>query len=178
MGLSDLWNRLVRGDKTERVEEELRDKGSEQPAAVEDYEGMKDDTAIDELEPAWDEGTRSEPYGKDEEVVRQLSANHRLVVGARAARLFAARVDGEIASFCDLYSKGDIGQIEAVMTREQFSNRGLARATVLAALAASREAGHDLTFLLADRDDWPKELYRKLGFDEIGQAYEFIRPAA
>ena len=48
MGLGDLWNRLVRGDKTERVEEELRDKGSEQPADVEDYEGMKDDTAIDE----------------------------------------------------------------------------------------------------------------------------------
>jgi hypothetical protein len=47
MGLGDLWNRLVRGDKTERVEEELRD-GAEQPAAVEDFEGMKDDTAIDE----------------------------------------------------------------------------------------------------------------------------------
>jgi hypothetical protein len=48
MGLGDLWNRLVRGDKTERVEEELRDKGTEQPAPVEDFAGMKDDAAIDE----------------------------------------------------------------------------------------------------------------------------------
>lgn len=48
MGLGDLWNRLIRGDKTERVEEKLRDDGAEQPAAVEDYEGMKDDVAIDE----------------------------------------------------------------------------------------------------------------------------------
>jgi ribosomal protein S18 acetylase RimI-like enzyme len=136
-----------------------------------------EEVGIDELEPAWDEGTRSEPYGKDEEVVRQLSANHRIVTEARDTRLFAARVDGEIASYCDLYSEGSIGQIEAVMTREQFRNRGLARATVQAALAASQAAGHDLTFLLADRDDWPKELYRKLGFDEIGHAYEFIRPS-
>ena len=138
---------------------------------------LVEEVGIDELEPAWDEGTRSEPYGKDEEVVRQLSANHRVVVAARDARLFAARVDGTIASFCDLYSKGDIGQIEAVMTLGEFRNRGLARATVLAALAASRESGHDLTFLLADRDDWPKELYSKLGFDEIGHVYEFIRPS-
>ncbi|MEK6275289.1 MAG: hypothetical protein AABM30_08120 [Actinomycetota bacterium] len=48
MGLGDLWNRLVRGGKTERVEEELRNEGAEQPAPVEDYEGMKDDVAIEE----------------------------------------------------------------------------------------------------------------------------------
>lgn len=48
MGLGDLWNRLVRGDKAERIEEGLRDDGAEQPPAVEDYEGMKDDAAIDE----------------------------------------------------------------------------------------------------------------------------------
>jgi hypothetical protein len=51
MGLGDLWNRLVRGDKSERVEEKLRDDGSEQPAAVEDYEGTKDDAAVDERYP-------------------------------------------------------------------------------------------------------------------------------
>ena len=39
---------------------------------------------------------------------------------------------------------------------------------MLQALAASRAAGNDLMFLLANRDDWPKELYRKLGFDEVG----------
>ncbi len=48
MGLGDLWNRLVRRDKVERVEEELHNEGAEQPAAVEDYEGMKDDVATDE----------------------------------------------------------------------------------------------------------------------------------
>ena len=91
-------------------------------------------------------------------------------------RFFAGRADGEIGSYCELYYEPDIGQIEDVLTLERFRNRGLARATVTRALDASREAGHDLTFLLADRDDWPKELYAKLGFDEIGRIWEFLLP--
>ncbi|HMI99419.1 MAG TPA: GNAT family N-acetyltransferase [Gaiellaceae bacterium] len=137
-----------------------------------------EEVSIEELEPVWAEGIRSEPFGADEEVVRQLVANKRVVVAARETAFFAARINGAIGSYCDLYSDGSTGQIEAVMTLEQFRNRGLARATVSCALAASRAAGHDLTFLMADRDDWPKELYRKLGFDEIGRVYEFVRPAA
>jgi len=133
---------------------------------------------VEELEPAWAEGTRSEPYGSDEEVVEQLVAANRVMMEAVATRFFAARVDGEIASYCDLYSEGRTGQIEAVMTLERYRNRGLARATVLRALAESRGAGDDLTFLMANRDDWPWKLYAKLGFDEIGCVYEFIRPSA
>jgi len=30
---------------------------------------------------------------------------------------------------------------------------------------------------MAGRDEWPRKLYEKLGFDEIGLAYEFIRPS-
>jgi GNAT superfamily N-acetyltransferase len=138
---------------------------------------LAEEVGIDELEPVWAEGARGEPYGTDEETVRQLVANKRVVVASRDTRFFAARVDTAIASYCDLYSDGGTGQIEAVMTLEQFRSRGLARATVSRALAASREAGNDLTFLMAERDDWPKELYLKLGFDEIGRVYEFVRPS-
>ncbi|MEK6275291.1 MAG: GNAT family N-acetyltransferase [Actinomycetota bacterium] len=138
---------------------------------------LTEEVGIEELEPIWAEGTRSEPYGTDEEVVRQLVANKHVVADSRDTRFFAARIDGAIASYCDLYSDGSTGQIEAVGTLEQYRKRGLARATVLRALAASREAGNDMTFLMALRDDWPKELYRKLGFDEIGLIYEFVRPA-
>ena len=99
-------------------------------------------------------------------------------MASRDTKFFAARVDGVIASYCELYSHGGVGQIEAVGTLDEFRNRGLARATVSRALAASREAGNDLTFLMAREDDWPKELYRKLGFDEVGRAYEFVRPGS
>ncbi len=139
---------------------------------------MVEEVDLEELEPVWAEATRGAPYGADEDVVQQLVDNKRVVMTTRDTKFFATRVGGAIASFCDLYSDGATGQIEAVWTLDQFRNRGLARATVLGALAASREAGHDLTFLLAERDDWPKELYRKLGFDEIGYVYEFIRPAS
>jgi GNAT superfamily N-acetyltransferase len=126
-----------------------------------------------DLDDVWAEGTRSGPYGVDEEVVRQL-VEHKHVLAAAGGRFFAARVDGQIASHCDLYSDGSTGQIEAVMTLEAFRNRGLARAVVTKALAESRAAGDDLTFLLADQDDWPRYLYDKLGFDEVGSIYEFL----
>jgi hypothetical protein len=31
-------------------------------------------------------------------------------------------------------------------------------------------------FLAADEDDWPKALYRRLGFDDLGRYVKFIRP--
>ena len=139
---------------------------------------LAEEVSIDELESVWAEDTRRGPYGTDEETVRQLVVNKRIVAASRETSFFAARVDGAIASYCELYSHGKTGQIEAVVTSEQFRNRGLARATVTCALAASRAAGNDLTFLMALRDDWPKELYRKLGFDEIGRIYEFVRPVS
>ena len=98
-------------------------------------------------------------------------------MAAIETRFFAARLDGAITSYCDLYSDGRTGQIEEVMTLEPYRNRGLARAAVLRALAESRTAGNDLTFLMADRDEWPRKLYDKLGFDEMGVVYEFIRPS-
>jgi GNAT superfamily N-acetyltransferase len=126
-----------------------------------------------ELHDVWAEGTRSGPYGVDEEVVRQL-VDHKHVLAAAGARFFAARVDGQIASHCDLYSDGTTGQIEAVMTLEAYRNRGLARSVVTRALEESRAAGDGLTFLLADHEDWPRHLYDKLGFDEVGSVYEFL----
>jgi hypothetical protein len=48
VGLKEFWSRLTGGDKAERIEEELEADRSEQPEPVEDYEGMKDDVAVDE----------------------------------------------------------------------------------------------------------------------------------
>jgi ribosomal protein S18 acetylase RimI-like enzyme len=128
------------------------------------------------LEPVWAEVGRGDRDIEDEDVIRQLADGKRVLASAIGARFFAAQADGEIGAYCELYSGGGIGQIENVLTLERFRNRGLARALVLRALAESRAAGNDLTFLLANRDDWPKELYRKLGFDEIALIYDFVVP--
>ncbi|HET7857458.1 MAG TPA: GNAT family N-acetyltransferase [Gaiellaceae bacterium] len=135
--------------------------------------GNVEEVEAAELESAWAEATRSEPWGTDEGVVREL-VEQRHVLEASGARFFTARAGGEIASMCELYSDGSTAQIESVITLERFRNRGLARAVVSRALAEARAAGNDPTFLLAHHDDWPRHLYVKLGFDEIGSIYDFL----
>jgi GNAT superfamily N-acetyltransferase len=125
----------------------------------------------DTLAPVWAEAMQMD-FGSDDDVIRQLT-EHKQVLAAHGARFFAARVDGVLASYCDLYSDGRTAQIEAVQTLERFRNKGLARAVVSGALAAAETGGHDLIFLLADQADWPKQLYEKLGFEVVGSVYEF-----
>jgi predicted GNAT family acetyltransferase len=84
-------------------------------------------------------------------------------------------VDGEPASWCVLYEEHGVGQIDDVVTMGRFRRRGFARAVVLAALHASLADGNDLTFLVADDDDWPKYLYEEIGFEPVGRRYEFTR---
>ena len=125
-----------------------------------------------ELEPAWAAGTRESIH--DEETVRQLvAAQHRRRIAADV-RYFGARAGGEIASYCELFSDGQTAQIESVMTREPFRGRGLASAVVTAALKDALARAHSLVFLCADADDWPKELYAKLGFRTSGRVWDFL----
>ena len=137
-----------------------------------------EDVAWEELEPIWAGGMRASPDIQDEEEVRQLvAAQHRRRV-AVDVRYFAAHADGRIASYCELFSDDRTGQIESVMTLVPYRGRGLAKAVVVQALAESRAAGHDFTFLVATADDWPKELYRKLGFETAGSIWDFLRQVA
>ena len=137
---------------------------------------IAEEVTQDDLEPVWAEANRDDGHIDDEEVIRQLAEGKHVLASAIDVRFFGARADGEIGAYCELYSLAGTGQIENVLTLQRHRNRGLARALVLQALAASRAAGNDLTFLLANRDDWPKELYRKLGFDEVGLIYDFVIP--
>jgi ribosomal protein S18 acetylase RimI-like enzyme len=137
---------------------------------------LAEEVAQEALEPVWAEASRSDGQIDDEDVIRQLAEGKRVLASAIDVRFFGARANGEIGAFCELYSLADTGQIENVLTLSRFRNRGLARALVLQALESSRAGRNDLTFLLANRDDWPKELYRKLGFDEVGFIYDFVIP--
>jgi ribosomal protein S18 acetylase RimI-like enzyme len=135
-----------------------------------------EEVSHEELEPVWAEANRADGHIDDEDVIRELAEGKQVLASAIDVRFFGARADGEIGAYCELYSVEGTGQIENVLTLERHRGRGLARALVLRALAASREAGNELTFLLANRDDWPKKLYRKLGFDEVGLIYDFVIP--
>jgi ribosomal protein S18 acetylase RimI-like enzyme len=125
-----------------------------------------------ELEPLWIEGMRSEI--ENEEEIRQLVAAQHGRRQALEVRYFAARVDGVIASYCELFLGAGTGQIESVMTLERYRGRGLAKAVVRRTLEDSLAAGSDLNFIVAAADDWPKELYRKLGFESVGSVWDFL----
>lgn len=130
---------------------------------------------LDEMRVARELSLRQDTEQKSESEIHQLVECARLVEERIGARFYGARAGDEIASSCELYSDGATAQIEAVITLEQHRNKGLARAVVLAALDDAVAEGHDLVFLVADDEDWPQELYRKLGFDPIGRPFcDFI----
>jgi ribosomal protein S18 acetylase RimI-like enzyme len=116
-----------------------------------------------------------QPWGTAE-VAEQL-LDSKLLIGQRAeTRFFGVEVVGEIVSWTDLYVGQGVAQIEDVATLRKHRGKGYATAVVLRAIAEGRELGADLVFLVADGDDWPKKLYERLGFDEIGRLYKFAKP--
>jgi GNAT superfamily N-acetyltransferase len=139
-----------------------------------------DTTGVQEM--TWDEirpyaaavhkehGAGTDPAGMD-----QLLAHNEVTHNAVPTRYFAARADGEIASKSELYSEGNVAQVEDVSTLEAFRKRGLARAVVHHVTELALAEGHELVFLVADADDWPRELYAKLGYDPMGISYEFMK---
>ena len=138
--------------------------------------GLVEEAGWGEFRPAVEAQVRADPQmATTEDAIRQLVDRKDAARPATRSRHFVARVAGRIASFCDLYVDGATAQIEDVFTFEEFRGRGLATSVVLTALAVARAEGHDLVFLVADHDDWPKELYRKLGFDAIGRGWVFSR---
>jgi len=127
----------------------------------------------EELRPTVVEQLRREPYATSEAVVQQLTDRHDVEAAATHEREFGARVDGRIVSYCHLYSDGIVAQIEEVGTLEEYRNRGLASSVVLAALDTALAERHELVFLVADEDDWPKAMYARLGFDVVGRVASF-----
>jgi ribosomal protein S18 acetylase RimI-like enzyme len=116
-----------------------------------------------------------EPWAKPE-VMEQLFAAKALIGQRVTARHFAVVLYGKVVSYTDLYQDGADAQIEDVGTLQEHRKRGYASAVILTAIAEARKAGAEFVFLVADLEDWPKELYRRLGFDELGYYVKFIAP--
>jgi ribosomal protein S18 acetylase RimI-like enzyme len=111
-------------------------------------------------------------------VLDQLFAAKAMIGERVRTRFFAVELDGEVVSYSDLYVDGADAQVEDVGTLPEQRNRGHATAVVLGAIAAAREAGAEFVFLVADAHDWPKELYGRLGFDEVGHYTKLFTPGS
>jgi GNAT superfamily N-acetyltransferase len=133
------------------------------------------EAAFDSARPLLEKGVRRAEPRVSQGCVEQLVDHKRVLEDRVGARFFVARVDGRDAGVCEMYSADGVAQIEDVETLEEFRGRGAARAVVLAAAAAARDVGAALVFLIADDEDWPKALYQRLGFDPVGESWEFVR---
>ena len=140
--------------------------------------GSAEEVDVATLRPALEIVLGREPWASSPETVRMLADFRKELARHAGARFFCARVGNEIASMCELYRHAAIAQVEDVNTLEEFRNRGLARAVVQLAVDEARSAGADLVFIHALDDDWPKQLYAKLGFDPIGFVWSFVKPSA
>ena len=111
-------------------------------------------------------------------VLDQIFAAKALIGDRVRTRFFAVELGGEVVSYSDLYLDDADAQVEDVGTLPEQRNRGHATAVVLGAIAAAREAGAEFVFLVADAHDWPKELYGRLGFDEVGHYTKLFTPGS
>ncbi|WP_437753564.1 GNAT family N-acetyltransferase [Sorangium sp. So ce1389] len=127
------------------------------------------------VRPLVEETVRRLKHGMRAEVVRQLVDRNLLVRRAARLRHFGVIMDGRVVSSCDLYEGGEVAQIEEVATLEEYRGRGHARAVVRAAVEAAQQSAHRIIFINAIADDWPKEMYRRLGFEAISSVHELTR---
>jgi predicted GNAT family acetyltransferase len=118
---------------------------------------------------------RSQPWATDEGVVQEVVSAGE--VGARAgnARFFVVREDGRPVAAAQLNSDGRLAEVDDVATLPAFQGRGFGSAVTMRAVEEALAAGHELVFLVADDEDWPKDLYARLGFETIGHTWSFLR---
>ena len=111
----------------------------------------------------------------DEKTVSELIAADMLMWKAANSRIFGIVEDGEVVSSAQLYSDGSTAQVEEVATLPAYRGRGHAKALVTRAVEEAIADNHEFIFLVADGDDWPKKLYTRLGFEEVGSRFAFLR---
>jgi hypothetical protein len=140
-------------------------------AAVEEVAG-------EELLPFRELVYRNEPWATSDEEVRMIAAGNAFQARNAGARHFAVRKGGAVVSAADLYEDDRTAQVEDVATLGSERGHGHASAVILRAVEEGAGGGADFVFLVADAEDWPKELYVRLGFEAIGDGWAFLRKPA
>jgi ribosomal protein S18 acetylase RimI-like enzyme len=85
---------------------------------------------------------------------------------------------GEFASFCNIWldQENAVALLEPVGTAEGYRRMGLARAACFAAMHAAGQRGADTAVVLsADDNPGSLELYRSLGFEEVGRSHRYTK---
>jgi ribosomal protein S18 acetylase RimI-like enzyme len=143
--------------------------------------GEPADTArVEEIEPGRLRRLREEIIREwqpdaDEKTVSEMNAADLLQVKAANSRIFGIVEDGEVVSSAQLFSDGGTAQVEDVATLPAYRGRGHAKTLVTRAVEEAVAGNHEFIFLVAEGDDWPRKLYNRLGFEEVGSRFAFLK---
>jgi len=142
------------------------------------------EASVDDVLAATEEYLKTDadtPYGRDPRTRRHLLEHYRAYGPAGAQeRRFVVREDagsgnGRVIAWARLWVRGDEAQVEDVVVLAPWRGRGYGRAIVAAATRAALEASPSLLFIVADADDWPKDLYARLGYETAGTLGVYLR---
>jgi ribosomal protein S18 acetylase RimI-like enzyme len=139
--------------------------------------GVEESLELDEDFWAW--YRTSLPEFGDElsaDVLDQMVARIRTLFVPAGLRFFVGWHDGQRAGYTSLLSLEGVGYLDGVVTMPGFRRRGVASATVLAAVEASRAAGDRFLFLLTETEGDARRLYERLGFRVASEVESFTRP--
>jgi ribosomal protein S18 acetylase RimI-like enzyme len=142
--------------------------------------GEPTDTArVEEIEPGRLRRLREEIIREwqpdaDEKTISEMNAANLLQVKAANSRVFGIVEDSEVVSSAQLFSDGGT-EVEDVATLPAYRGRGHAKALVNRAVEEAVAGNHEFIFLVAEGNDWPKKLYNRLGFEEVGSRFAFLK---
>jgi ribosomal protein S18 acetylase RimI-like enzyme len=116
--------------------------------------------------------------GREQDIADEvLDARSTVCASRPGTRFFVAAHEGRDVASATLYSDGAIAQIEDVGVLADARGHGLGRAVVAAARDAAVAAPHELVFIVGVEDDWPKDLYARMGFRPVGRTWACLREA-
>jgi ribosomal protein S18 acetylase RimI-like enzyme len=126
---------------------------------------------------AWYEPMRAQ-YGEQmtQPVLDQLAERDRALFVPAGMRFLVGMVEGLEAGFASVLSLDGIGYVDNVITLPGFRRRGVATATVSAAVRTSLGWGDRALFLLAEENGDPQRLYERLGFRAQSRIESLTRP--
>ena len=91
------------------------------------------------------------------------------------SHLVALDAAGDPAAYLTLRLEAQDGEIEDLYCTPDQRGRGLATALVGTAVARARAAGIVHLWIVADDEDWPGELYARLGFGSVWRHHDMVR---
>lgn len=107
-------------------------------------------------------------------------AIHRLAAAwgeGRDYRVFLAFTgdDSDASGVCEIFRHKGVAKIERLYVRKNSRMQGIGSSMIMHAVDYALRAGDDLAYLVADSLDWPRRMYRKLGFEDLMEIVEWTR---